>query len=135
LEIIAVQDRFTVKIPYVKNGKFEAGKRHIAAATLASPSWLGSVADFGPFTLLATGPKYAASGTSRSPALWRGVLLPYIYYFHPAGVTGSKSCAFTVKIPSIKLSNERFRSGRRHQAFGFCHYISERQEVIGNRRY
>jgi len=52
---------FTVKIFGTRftNEKFNAGKRYIPASMFATLSWLRSVADFGRFTFLVTGPGYA----------------------------------------------------------------------------
>jgi len=53
---------------------------------------------------------------AREPRSRRKALLPCVGYFHDAGVTRCKSCAFTVKIPSIRVTNRKFQAGKRHIA-------------------
>jgi len=60
---------FTGKISYMEMGNWGHRETVYRCGYARSPSWPRSVADFGTSTLLAAGPKYAASGTSRSPAL------------------------------------------------------------------
>jgi len=48
-------------------GNYGQGERHIAAASFAPPSWLRSVADFGPSTFLGFGSKIRRFGNIPLP--------------------------------------------------------------------
>jgi len=63
----------TVKIPGIRftSARFKAGKFYIPSTTLASSSWLRSVADFGLFTFLAMVPKIRRFGNIPFPSLMR----------------------------------------------------------------